>query len=113
MSMLKRAALIVAEDAEGANGDLDYGQRLASAAESLVDYVYEALLDYGPEEKGGYGYGGYGYGTIIDIKVYGALQLIVAAAMIAQYEHDKECWGEVIAAIVNEAHARGQSPKLP
>src|SRR5262245_41920201 len=90
MGMLRKDALTISAAAEAANGELGSQQRVDSAAECLVDYVYEALHEHGPGL-------GYGYGTVIDICVYGALQRIVAAAMIAQYEYDKESWGEVIA----------------
>jgi hypothetical protein len=95
MGMLRNAALTISADAEGSNGKQDYRQRVDSAAACLVDYVYEALHEHGPGL-------GYGYGTVIDIGVYGAFQRIVAAAMIAQYEYDKESWDEVIAAFTAE-----------
>jgi hypothetical protein len=108
MGMLRKAALTISADAEASNGELGYQQRVDSAAECLVDYVYEALHEHGPGL-------GYGYGTVIEIGVYGALQRIVAAAMIAQYEYDKESWGEVIAtfaAQIRKQHERKRKGAL-
>jgi hypothetical protein len=90
--MLKQATLTIASDAEGA-GDIDYNDRFAridSVAPLLCDFVYEGLQEHGVN-----------YGTVIDARVYAAIEHIVASAMIAQYDHDAKSWGEVIAAIAN------------
>jgi len=108
MGMLRKAALTISADAEASDGELGYQQRVDSAAECLVDYVYGALHEHGPGL-------GYGYGTVIDIGVYRALQRIVAAAMIAQYEYDQESWGEVIAAFaaqIRKQHERKRKGAL-
>jgi hypothetical protein len=81
--MLNYVALCIDENMTGANGELSRGDCVCEAAHQLVDYVHEALWDYGigsgPEFR-----------VHLDLEVYRAIERIVGAAMIAQYEYDQK-----------------------
>src|SRR5262245_45804795 len=86
--MLDYISLCITEDMTGANGDLDRSECIRRAAEQLADFVHEGLLERG--------IGGSGMDCPHNIKIpfeaYRAIQSIVAAAMVAQFERDEGAW---------------------
>jgi hypothetical protein len=94
--VLDNVASHIVENAQAANGDLDRHQQIEDAAVCLCDYVFEALQEWDISYVSGFEHR-------IDYKVCDAIQHIVAAAMLAQYEHDAEMWSAIIA----ELYKRG------
>jgi hypothetical protein len=88
--MLDDVATSILEDMTGAGGDLSRSECIRRAASNLVDYVHEALWNYG------IGYGDE-FQTHLSQETYRAIETIVAVAMVTQYELDRETWGSVLA----------------
>jgi hypothetical protein len=74
---LNKVCLTIAEDASGANGPGCTGRsaRIESAADALVDWVYEELVDYGVN---------------LDERGLAVIRQLVARAMITQHDYDQE-----------------------
>jgi hypothetical protein len=85
--MLNSIALGIHEDIYGACGDLSRGECIDRAASRLCDYVFEALA--------------FDWGISLPQKTLEAIMHVVAAAMVAQFEHDEEHWSRLIADICN------------
>jgi hypothetical protein len=104
--MLKDVALTIIEDATGAT-EVDWKDRRAridSAAARLVDYVHEALAGHGVGMSDWHG------PIRIPYEAYTPIERIVAAAMIAQYEYDREQEEALIQALTSDDKSLEEIP---
>jgi hypothetical protein len=83
----------VAEDAHGANGEMDREERIKRCSESLVDHVHEALAEL---DCGCGGCSGEKYRLQIPHEAYRFIRRLVASAMVHQFDHAERTWRETI-----------------
>jgi hypothetical protein len=101
---MDNVTLAVHEASTGAYGELNRAQLIDTVSDRLVDWVYEYLLEHGisfhrlrqndvcilddkdPDNPD------------VCMRVYRAIQDLVAIAMVAQHESDEKINGELIAA---------------